>query len=131
MRNYQTELDVRGVSKMVVGVTETVTVIPRTTSQGMAHIGKPDAEWGWADLRDYVIHEIQRRFGSCPRKDPKVEYGIFNSFMSRWGIKAPAIARHAFETGSGVWKGEPVHIENFCKNSDAYFAQPIAERLIG
>jgi len=133
VKNIQTELDVQGVSRLVVGVTETVTVVPSRppTSKSMAYVGKPDSEWSWRDLRDYVVHEVERRFGSCRRKDPKVEFGIFDSFMKRWGTKAPAIARHVFEIKGGMWKGEAVHIENFCKNADPYFAQPIAQRLIG
>jgi hypothetical protein len=131
LRNIQTELDVQGVTRLVVGVEETVTVeVRRPTSQSMAYVAKPDIEWCWGDLRDYFVHESERRFGSCRRKQPTVEYGIFSGFISRWGSQAPAIARYVFEIQNGLWMGDPVHLENFCRNSDRYFAQPISERLI-
>lgn len=128
MKNFDTELDVRGVSRLVVS--QQVTVTPHAPrSQAMAHVGKPDSEWQWGDLRDYVVHQIESRYGSFARMATK-EYGIFSSFVSRWGVKAPAIARHAFETCSGEWRGKPVTVESFCKGSDPHFAQPISDRLI-
>lgn len=128
MKNFDTELDVRGVTSLVVS--QQVTVTPHTPrSRSMAHVGKPDGDWQWNDLRDYVVHEIEIRFGSFPRMSTK-EYGIFQSFVKRWGPKAPAIARYAFETCSGEWRGQPVKVETFCKDADHRFAQPIADRLI-
>ena len=129
MRNIDTELDLREVTS-IVRVSETVKVITQPSSKSMAHVAKPDSEWRWSDLQGYVVHEIERRFGSCARKDPKVEYGIFNSFVSRWGAKAPAIARYVFDVCGGYWGNEPVALTRFCKGSDPYFAVPISERLI-
>lgn len=96
----------------------------------MAYIGKSDAEWQWDDLRDYVIYELEKRFGCFARRPATQEFGIFDSFRRRWGNKAPAIARHAFEVCGGMWHNRQVTVESFCKGSDPYFAQPIADRLI-
>lgn len=111
-------------------ITETVEVTPSPMSEASAYLTKSDDQWTWGDLRDYVVHEIETRFGPWPR-DSKKEYGIFNRFLSQWGPLAPRIARHAFETCDGWWSSAPVRIERFCRGSDPYFAVPIAERLTG
>lgn len=130
MKNVEDELDLAGVSRLVI--TESVTVTPNPPvaprSQRMSYIGKSDHEWLWNDLQDYVVHHIELRRGSFARTATK-EYGIFKSFVSRWGIKAPAIARYAFEVCDGTWRNRPVTIEDFCKAADTRFAQPIADRL--
>lgn len=129
MKNFDTELDIQGVTKIVT-VSETVTVTPiKPRTSAMAYVGKSDHEWQWNDLRDYVVYEIEKRYGRFTSTATK-EFGIFNSFMKRWGLKAPAIARYAFEVCGGQWRGRPVHIEDFCRNSDPHFAQPIADRLV-
>ena len=63
-------------------VVETVTVRPRP-SQAAGYVMRPDSDWGWSDLRDYVIREIEARGGAVVR-NPKTEASIFKSFMSRW-----------------------------------------------
>lgn len=128
LRNFDTELDTMGVARIVttapVVVTEHVTVRP---SERRAYVAKD--EWGWDDLRDYVVAEIEARFGPFPRTSAK-EYGIFTAFLNRWGAeRAQAIARHAFEVCDGRWAGAPISINRFCKGSDPFFAEPISQRL--
>jgi hypothetical protein len=129
MRNVEDELDLAGVTRLVINETVTVTPHPAPHSRGMAHIGKSDEEWGWNDLQDYVVHEIEKRRGVFARTATK-EYGIFNSFMKRWGLKAPAIARYAFEVCGGEWQGRAVKVEDFCKAADGRFAVPISDRIL-
>src|SRR5690606_17511487 len=86
------------------------------------------SEWEWSDLRDYVVYEIEERFGPFPRESAK-EVGIFKAFMKRWGADAQAIAKYAFEVENGRWRGAPISIYRFCQNSDPYFAVPIMERI--
>lgn len=136
MRNFDTELDLHGVTKMVttsttsvvteVVVEESVTVT-RHPSTSRAYLGK--TEWAWDDLRDYVVAEIETRFGAFPR-DSRKESGIFKSFLARWGSQAQAIARFAFEVEDGRWGGAPISVNRFCKGSDPYFAEKIVARLV-
>lgn len=129
MRNFDTELDRQGVTRMVtteVVVEETVKVIPKA-STSRAYLGKTD--WAWDDLRDYVVAEIEARFGAFPR-DSRKESGIFKSFLARWPEQAQAIAKYAFEVSDGRWAGAPISVNRFCKGSDPYFAQVISERLV-
>ncbi len=110
-------------------VTEQVQVKPVIPAvESTTHLLKPDAEWGWEELRDYVVQAIHQRHGAFPRK-ATTECAIFKSFMSRWGSQAPAIARSAFEHFDGMWRGAPISVNRFCKASDVYFAAVIAERL--
>lgn len=128
LRNIDDDLDVAGVSRLVIR--QTVTVTPHAPpSKRMSYIGKSDSEWLWNDLQDYVVHQIEMRQGPFSRVATK-EYGIFKSFISRWGAKGPAIARYAFEVCGGEWRNRPVAIDDFCRAADPRFAQPIAERLI-
>lgn len=131
LRNIDTELDEAGVARMVktaVVVTESVTVIKKP-SERQQFLAKPDAEWRWADLRDYVVAEIESCYGPLSGRDSKKEFGIFNSFMIRWKERAVPIARAAFERFDGRWNNEAISIYRFCKNADPYFAAVIAERL--
>lgn len=132
LQNFDTDLDTAGVTRMVKTtvapvVTETVTVTLKPSDRTQ-FIAKSEDSWEWGDLRDFVVAEIEKRTGAFPR-DFKKEAGIFKSFMARWGDKAPAIARTAFEVHEGMWKGAPISVNRFCKGSDPYFAQPIADRL--
>lgn len=111
----------------VPAVTETVRVV-QTPSQAGAYIMKADAEWGWQDLRDYVIREIEKRHGPQVR-DAKKEMAIFKGFMSRWPEQSVAIARSAFNVHDGMWKSAPISVNRFCKASDEYFAAVLAARL--
>lgn len=107
-------------------VTETARAVAVT---GTAYIAKSDAEWGWSDLRDYILTEIEARHGAQVR-DPKKEAGIIKAFMSRWGTEgAVRIARTAFEVHDGMWRGAPISINRFCLNSDQWFAGVIAKNF--
>ena len=97
-------------------------------SASRAFLAKDTTDWSWADLRDYVVHEIEARFGCFPR-DAKKEYGIFNRFAKEHGQAAGAIARYAFEQCDGFWANAPISVQRFCKGSDVYFALPILDRL--
>jgi hypothetical protein len=131
MRNFDTELDRQGVTRLVssaieVVVEESVQVIHRP-SQARAFVGKDT--WAWDDLRDYVVASIEERFGPFPR-DSRKESGIFKSFLARWGEQARPIAEYAFVVTDGRWGGAPISVNRFCKGSDPYFAEVIAARLV-
>lgn len=107
-------------------VTETVTITRpevRTTD-----VGKDPARWDWEDLRNYVVREIESRFGEFP-KDPLRLKGIFQGFARRHGELAGPIAVAAFELHGGRWKGAPISVTRFCAGSDPYFAVPIRNSL--
>lgn len=107
-------------------IQETVVVRP---SAATAYLAKPTEDWSPAELRDYVVHQIETRHGPFPRDEVK-EMAIFKSFASRWPEqRAQAIARFAFEIAGGYWKGSPIKITRFCKASDTYFAAEIDKRL--
>ena len=109
-------------------VQETVTVVP-VASAAAAYAMKPEDAWGWSDLRDYVIREIEKRHGPQVR-DLMKESGIFKSFMSRWPDQSVAIAKVAFgPVNEGMWHNAPISVNRFCKASDQYFSAKIAERL--
>ena len=133
LRNFDTDLDTTGQQRMVtprpepvVQITQTVTSMPR--SSAAAYVAKSDERWGWDDLRDYVVAQIEGKFGPFPR-DVRKEAGIFKSFVARHPEHAAAIARYAFETSGGFWMGAPIQVTRFCKGSDPYFAEPIVKRL--
>lgn len=131
LRNFDTELDVLGVSRLTktVEVTEQVVVTPHGPSEARTYVGVDPRSWTWSQLRDYVVAQIEERFGVFPR-DSKKEYGIFNSFKSRWGERAGLIAVWVFEHAEGRWSGKPITVNRFCKASDKYFSAVIAERLV-
>ena len=106
--------------------TVTVTTLP---SESRAYLSRPVEQWSWSDLRDYVVHQIESRFGTFPR-DAKKEYGIFSRFHKAYGEKAGLIAKHAFEVSDGWWANAPISVNRFCKGSDPYFAEPILARLV-
>lgn len=101
---------------------------PVTPNAKTTHLAVSGDQWGWAELRDYVVSSIEKITGPFPRNETK-EMGIFKSFVSRWGSDATPIARYAFETMGGFWKNAPVSVSRFCKASDPYFAQPIVDHL--
>lgn len=131
LQNFDTDLDTAGVTSMVKtvapAVVETVTVRLKP-SEKTAFVVSDEKDWAWDNLRDYVVAEIESRFGAFPRNFIR-EAAIFKSFLSRWGVAAPAIARSAFEVHDGMWKGAPVSVNRFCVGSDPYFAAPLAERI--
>jgi len=110
----------------VVVQTITSTPLPETSA---AYLAKPDGSWGWEDLRDYVVREIESRHGVQPR-DFRKESGIFKSFMTRYGADSVAIARLAFSpVFDGWWKSAPITVTRFCKGSDVYFGDVLQKRL--
>jgi hypothetical protein len=134
MLDFDNDLDTAQSTRRVITrstpvpqVEERVTVIPASDQRGF--LAKPEAMWNWSDLRDYVVGEIEAAHGPQVR-DPKKEAGIFKGFISRWGIeKAVAISRAAFQVHGGMWRNAPISVNRFCKGSDPYFAQPIADNL--
>jgi hypothetical protein len=108
-------------------LTQTVTTKP-VASGGAKHVLKPAEQWGWEEVRDYVVSSIEARHGAFPRNF-KTEGSIFKSFTNRWGTKAGAIAKAAFEEFDGMWKGAPISVNRFCVGSDPYFAAPLSERV--
>lgn len=131
MINFQTALDKSATTTLVVSA-PTVTVTTRRpegkTNEKRTHLVSTSDTWTWQQLRDYVVDRIEARSGKFPR-NPVTEAGIFKGFITRYGDCAGAIAKFAFETCEGMWKGSPVGVTRFCKNSDPYFAQPILDRL--
>jgi hypothetical protein len=133
--NFDTELDHTIARKIVKKkpevitpeVTEVKTAAPSTKT---AFMTRSEDNWDWRDLRDYVVREIESRFGIFPRNLVK-ESGIFKSFCTRWGAKAPLIAKAVFEGHDGMWMGAPVSINRFTINSDPYFAEVIDKNFLG
>lgn len=99
-----------------------------TPVAGAAYLMKADTAWSWEDLRDYVMGQIEQFHGPQIRNAMK-EASIFKGFMNRHGSKAVGIARFAFEQQRGMWQRAPIAVNRFCKGSDPYFADVIAERL--
>lgn len=99
-----------------------------TPVAGASYLLKDDAQWTWEDLRDYVMGQIEEFHGPQIRNAMK-EASIFRSFHSRHGSKSVAIARFAFEQQRGMWQRAPIAVNRFCKGSDPFFADVIAERL--
>ena len=108
-------------------VEERVTVTP-VASVTRSWLLKEPAEWGWRELRDYVVHEIESRFGPFPR-DAVREASIFKSFVSRYGTASAFIAQAAFEIYQGWWANAPISTNRFCKASDKFFGDVILGRL--
>lgn len=109
-------------------VTETVTTRLLPTTERTTHLAVTEDSWGWEELRDYVVSQIEKYHGPFPR-NMKTEHSIFKSFASRWEGKAAPIARFAFEQCDGMWRNAPITVNRFCRASDVYFAQVIADRL--
>lgn len=106
-------------------VQETVRVTPVA---GASYLLKADSEWSWEDIRDYAMSQIEQYHGPQVRNAVK-ESAIFRSFAARHGDKAVGIVRFAFEQQRGMWQRAPIGVNRFCKASDVYFANVIAERL--
>lgn len=139
MLNFPSDLDIPAVSTIasapaappsavdrVPVVQEQVTY--RRPETRVTDIGKPPATWTWEDLRNFVVRSIEAIHGPFPR-DAVKEGSIFRSFAGRWGAQAGPIAHFVFIELDGMWRGAPVGVHRFCKNADAYFAAPLAERL--
>jgi hypothetical protein len=114
-----------GVVTQSVTITERVEVGPL---RPLSYKLKPDNEWGWEELRDYVVDMVEQHFGLFPRDLPK-EVSIMKSFMERFGHDAPRIARAAYEVHKGYWGGAPIRIARFARASDEWFARVILAQL--
>ncbi len=110
-----------------VAFTATTTVTPEV-SESRSHLLASDEQWGWKELRDFVVSSIEQRFGAFPR-DYKKEYGIFTSYVSRYGADATKVARAAFESYDGMWASAPISINRFCRASDPYFSDVILAKI--
>lgn len=133
MQHFDSVIDVPGANRTRtiqphVTVTETVKVTQKPIeSRGFTL--RDAAAWDWSDLRDYVVTQIESKFGPQPR-DSKKEYGIFNRFIKTYGgEKAAAIARYAFEVEGGWWMSAPIGVNRFTRGCDPYFAEVILGRL--
>lgn len=113
------------VVQTVQPVVEQVVLRP---SQSAGFVMRTEGEWGWSDLRDYVIREIEARHGVQVR-NPKTEASIFRSFITRYPETYVAIAKAAFEVHNGMWRNAPISVNRFCKASDPYFADVIVKNL--
>jgi hypothetical protein len=61
------------ISQTIPVVQQTVTATPVVTHRGVgaAYVAKPEEQWGWDDLRDYVLTQIEKRHGPQPRDSRK------------------------------------------------------------
>lgn len=128
---------------MVESTVRTVRVVDRQAATGervsvrplagpaAAYLLKPEGEWAWTDLRDYVIDKIREVSSRPVPRDPAKEKAIFASFLARYQEFAGVIARHAFEgPDAGWWRGAVIGVNRFCKGSDPFFADVIVGRLV-
>lgn len=125
--NFAGRAVTRTETKREATVTEKVQVTPRA-SQSKTHLMKSDEHWGWSELRDYVVEQIEQRHGPFPR-DARKEASIFKRFISTYGAASPIIARYAFEVADGFWNGAPISVNRFTRGSDEWFADVILGRL--
>lgn len=120
----ETVIDIRLGAEDAVQVTDVMhRVKPSESRRDMI-----SGEWGWEELRDYVVRKIEERWGTSPR-DPLKEAGIFKGFVGRWGDQAKPIAIAACEVHGCLWRSAPLTITRFTKGNDPYFASVIAANL--
>lgn len=86
-------------------------------------------DWGWREVRDYVVEQMQQRWGAPQRPPVTKEAGIFKGFVGRWGTTAEMIVRYIFERRDGIVDGRRVKITDFTSAADARVAGPVAEVL--
>jgi hypothetical protein len=112
-------------------IVTSITTTPLDPVPSKTHLLADPEDWEWRQLRDYVIGEIEQRFGVQPRMRATNEAAIFKSFIKRYpdGL-AIQIARHAFDVLDGWWSGAPISITRFCIASDPFFATPIKDKLL-
>lgn len=113
--------------ELAPAITESVSITPMP-SQSRTHLMTDHESWGWAEIRDYVVTEIEARTGPFPR-DARKEASIFKRWVSKYGSDAPAIAKYAFEVCDGRWRGAPISINRFCKGSDFWYSDVILDHL--
>jgi hypothetical protein len=75
------------VEEAVRMVREEVGIQPQGPSK-TTHIALADEQWGWEQLRDYVVTQIEKVNGIFPR-NRITEKAIFTSFAKRWGSRRP------------------------------------------
>lgn len=92
------------------------------------YVGMDPMQWGWRELRDYVVARQTRLHGSIERKDPAVEAGIFKGFLGRHE-RAVEIAVYVMEVCDGTWGRSMVGVGAFTKAADDWFANPILSRI--
>lgn len=113
-------------------VSETTSFQSVTTSASsvdQTYLLKPAKDWDWRDLRDYIVAEGEKRFGT-QRRNPAKESGIAKAFLDRHGnANAVLVAIAAFEIYGGLWMKAPIRIERFSKNCDPTFADVILSRV--
>lgn len=117
----------RSSTRVAPAIQETVTVTP-LPSTSRTHLLSSPQQWGWSEIRDYVVSEIEARWGAFPR-DSRKEASIFKRWCKAYGDDAHEIAKYAFEVCDGSWKGAPISINRFCKGSDEWFSDPILDAL--
>ena len=137
LMNFDTELDTEGVATKTIRETKTTVTQTSTatlrSNTGHSYQSKHSGDqWGWEELRDYVVDRIEFFHGPFPR-DFRKEKSIFSRFLKEHGQEAVAIVKHVFEgpAATGTWLGAPISVGRFCRNSDPFFAIPILEKIRG
>jgi hypothetical protein len=115
------------VEQTVLAIHEEVLIRPQQPPATSTHLGIEN--WGWHDLCEYVVGQIEKIHGPTPRQPTYKEKAIFDGFLHRHGDYAVAIAKYAFEVAGGYWKNAPISVNRFTVNSDPYFANPIRTHL--
>lgn len=130
LMNFDSPLDTLGVQRVVTKAEVEATPIKRVVkgNQERNDWNVPVDQWGWRELRDYVVTQIEMRTGTWDRV-PYKENSIFQRFIKVWGSQAGQIARFVFEVMDGKWDGKNVTLTHFCAKADPFFAGPIAEKL--
>ena len=123
--DYTRTLPAAPVPQTAPAVQQTVTVSPIASRSDLL---ADEADWSWQELRDYVVSQIETRFGPFPR-DAKKEFGIFSRYLRDHGVEGIKAAKAAFEVYDGWWKGAPISVTRFTKGSDPFFVVPILQRL--
>ncbi len=118
----ETVIDVR------LGMSEGEAVTRAFSSPAKGRADMLRSEWGWEELRDYVVRHIEERWGASER-DPVKEASIFRGFVGRWGGAAKEIAIAACEAHGCVWRSAPLTVNRFTTKSDPYFANVIFANL--
>jgi hypothetical protein len=78
-------------------------------------------------LARFIRDEITRVNG--PQLPVQQETEIITGFFERYGAKSVKIARYAFGTLGGMWRGAPVTVRRFAPGQDDYFAEPILREI--
>ena len=91
----------------------------------IAYAIKAPVDYTWQDVRDRAVREIYDHSGPFER-NPVIEASIFRNFYKRHGaVDSVRILTWLFDVCGGVWYGNYVHVNNFCKAADPTFANEI------